>query len=493
MWQSANRRMTSLSGDCERLSPYVIMTRMTETPPPLNAPETNPPITLPTGIKNRIWQSTARLRHLDHVYYLIPLLTLLFFLAAYLSVKYLALPLLSTTAPISPLASSSALVNSESENVAGIATESAAAVEATVTVSPTPATDISTDQSPTPTPTTTPTPAAKPVNVTASRGRINFPNNKFGIYTYAGGDYLDLAAQLVNSNGGDWGWVTIPITLNERNSDNWNGLFSKAKEKHLIPILQISNTNNQVPSLTDIDGIAEFLAGLGWPTKIRAVSLFNEVNAGEYWGGKVDPEGYAQVLAHAADKFHALSSEFFVMNGAFNSSAHTGCVHTDLGVDTCYLSLDEYLRRMKSAVPDIFTKLDGWANHSYPHPAYRGSPYDSTSDQGRLTIRAYKYDLRILAQYGVSLPVFITETGWPHSEGNSTHSEWLDQNTVANYYKAAFTDVWLADPSVVAVTPFQLKRDDFDNFAFVAPDGSKFPQWNAIISIPKTAGAPPVN
>lgn len=454
--------------------------------------ELNTPPVIPITEPTRLSAANQFIRELrtDRAYLLIPLITTTLLASAVILSESISPS--GKKEIISPLASSF----SSHQEVAGIATESALpeieevlAAEITQTPVPSPTEAVITN-SPSPTPSSPPPP---PVSYTASTGRISFTNNKFGVYSYAGGDFVDLAAELVNSNGGDWGWITFPMDINERNSANWNGIFSRMREKHLIPIIQISNINKQVPSETDIDGVVEFLAGLGWPTKIRPVTLFNEVNAGEYWGGKVDPEGYARILNHAIDKFHALSGEFIVMNGAFNSSAHTVCVRTDLGVDTCYLSLDEYMRRMNNAVPGIFKKLDAWANHSYPHPGYRGSPYDSTSDQGRLTIRAYKYDLRLLAQYGVSLPVFITETGWPHSEGNSTHSEWLDQNTVANYYKIAFTDLWLKDPAVVAVTPFQLKRDDFDNFAFVAPDGSKFPQWNSIVSIPKVSGAPPTN
>lgn len=348
---------------------------------------------------------------------------------------------------------------------------------------------------------TTPTsPPPPPATYTPSRGRINFPNNKFGVYAYAGADQVELAAALVNSNGGDWGWLLMPLELGERNAEKWNGIFAKSLEKHLIPILQISKNNiaTQVPTESEIDGSAEFLAGLGWPTKIRPVTLFNEVNAGEYWGNKADPEGYARLLNHAIDKFHSLSGEFFVMNGAFNSSAHDTCTSTDIGGYSCYIGLDTFMRRMNNAVPDIFAKLDGWANHSYPHPSYGGTPWDSegSRDQGRLTIRAYKYDLRLLAQYGVSLPVFITETGWPHREGNQNcpaNITCYDQNTVAQYYKAAFTDYWLKDPAVAAVTPFQLRRDDFDNFAFVSANGQKFPQWEALASLPKVAGQPPVN
>ena len=274
-------------------------------------------------------------------------------------------------------------------------------------------------------------------------------------------------------------------------------------DKKLIPIIQLFN-GGKIPSEEEIDGAASFWASVAWPTKLRPITAFSEVNASEYWGNKLDPEGYARILNRVADSFKAQSQEFFIMNGAFNASARTGssevgCIKTDLGVDTCYLSEIEFLKRMEAAVPGILKKLDGWAVHAYPHPAYKGRPSDtrvgaeSTFEAGRNTIRSYQFELRLLATYGISLPIFITETGWPHKEGKTEHPEWYDKNTTAEYYRQAFQDIFLPDGRVVAVTPFILKFDSYDNFAFISSTGEKFPQWNTIMSFAKTAGAPPVN
>lgn len=356
-----------------------------------------------------------------------------------------------------------------------------------------------------PTATTKPAVVASPkaVSVTAKTSRINFPNNKFGVHIFANEEDLSLAAELVNSHGGDWGWVTLTIDLAERNGEKWNNLFAKMLDRHLLPILQLS-ANGRIPSEAEIDGLAAFLGGLGWPIRIRPVTVFSEVNASEYWGGKIDPEGYARILNRAVDSFKGQSPEFFIMNGAFNASARTGsaeigCIKTDLGVDTCYLSEIEFLKRMEAAVPGILKKLDGWAVHTYPHPAYRGRPSDtkvgaeSAFEAGRNTIRSYQFELRLLSTFGVSLPIFITETGWPHREGKTDHPEWYDQNTVAEFYRAAFRDIFLPDARVVAVTAFVLRFDNYDNFAFVAADGHKFPQWETLVNFAKVAGSPPAN
>jgi hypothetical protein len=331
------------------------------------------------------------------------------------------------------------------------------------------------------------------VPVVGYTNRINFPVNKFGVHAFAGTDQVELASDLVNTNGGDWGWVTFTMNINHPDAGLWNGVFAKCREKHIIPIIQLSN-DGAIPSDEQMQSMAEFLHSLEWPTRLRIVSVFNEVNASEYWGWKIDPESYAHVLDKIIDLLRGANPDFFILNGPFNSSARTGHVLTDLGVETSYLTEDEFLKRMNTAVPGIFAKLDGWASHCYPHPGYTARPLTTASPALRDTMSSYKWELGLLSSYfGVTnIPVFITETGWPHAEGTTYHSEWLDQNTVAEYYKIVFRDLYGPDSRVVAVAPFILKYDGYDNFAFMKPDGSHYPQWEAITSLPKTAGAPPL-
>ncbi|HVZ67767.1 MAG TPA: hypothetical protein VG917_05940, partial [Patescibacteria group bacterium] len=49
-----------------------------------------------------------------------------------------------------------------------------------------------------------------PKHVDASYDPTSKPNNIFGIHILFPTE-LDKAAKLVNTNGGDWGYVTIPI------------------------------------------------------------------------------------------------------------------------------------------------------------------------------------------------------------------------------------------------------------------------------------------
>src|SRR4030042_1329311 len=66
---------------------------------------------------------------------------------------------------------------------------------------------------------------------------LTVPNNKYGIHIIDEND-LENAAALVNSSGGDWGYVTLVITEQDRSSDKWTGIFDTMKNYHLIPLIR---------------------------------------------------------------------------------------------------------------------------------------------------------------------------------------------------------------------------------------------------------------
>ena len=69
---------------------------------------------------------------------------------------------------------------------------------------------------------------------------IGYENNKVGIYIYAEvEDFADLANELVNSNGGDWGYVLVPYNVKDYDDGKWNTLFENLSKNHLIPIIQL--------------------------------------------------------------------------------------------------------------------------------------------------------------------------------------------------------------------------------------------------------------
>jgi hypothetical protein len=330
--------------------------------------------------------------------------------------------------------------------------------------------------------------------------KLDWSNNKFGVHSYSDPSSLRKASEMINSNGGDWGWVTIPYNISNVNPDHeayWNSVMQVLCEEHLTPIFQLFN-EGKPPTEKQTRDMAEFLSNLKWPTKLKFITAYSEVNASEYWGGKLDPEGYARALNLTIDELKKRDKDFFVMPAAFNSSARDNPgFTTDLGVFTSYMNLPTYLERMDQSVPGIFKKIDGWAAHTYPHPGYRGKPSDESVpgetefEKGRNTLRSYQYDLRVLKDlFDLELPVFITETGWPHREGTTVHSEWLPASTVAQYYEDLFTDLYLPDARVIAVTPFVMQQKGVDNFAFLDSKDRPYPQFDILKNLPKTPGRP---
>lgn len=346
-----------------------------------------------------------------------------------------------------------------------------------------------------PTPTPTPTPTPRPQKPADARGQVFFgrgtANNKIGMYVHNSSDDIKAAKSLINSNGGDWGYVLLTMNISDSDKKAWQKLFDAAKESHLIPIVQLFNGSVCNPDKMDFEKLADTLGDLKWPSKYRYISVFNEMNAKDYWCERIAPDEYAKALNRAIKEFKNKSSNFFIMPGAFNSSART---------QDRYMSEESYLASMNAAVPGIFKKIDGWATHAYPQPNFSGDPYNLPSGYStRDTINNYTWELNLLKNnFGVgNLPVFITETGWLHKEGQNgcfqySQAGLLNAETVAARYKIAFADFWLNDDRVVAITPFIFRSSDkcAAGFAWQKSDGSWYPQAKMLIDIPKTAGTP---
>ena len=315
---------------------------------------------------------------------------------------------------------------------------------------------------------------------------IKYQNNKVGLYIYAEvSEFSKLASEMVNSNGGEWGYVLIPYNIKDRDLTRWGSLFDRLKELKLIPIIQLHDIDTDVNKAREQtkEG-ADFLNSLKWPIKNRYISVYNEPNDANFWKGKIDPQGYARILDDTIIFFKNTNPAFFIMNGAFNSSARTGVGHLDTR---------EYMRQMNNEVPGIFEKLDGWASHPYPQPNFSGSPKST----GRDSIQAYKWELDILRNdFGIDsnrMPVFITETGWAHQEGSEERSDYLDKYKTADFIREAFEKVWLPDKNIVAITPFTIFYEPpHDHFSWVDNDLKPYPQFLAVKDIKKVKGKPPI-
>ena len=303
-------------------------------------------------------------------------------------------------------------------------------------------------------------------------------NNKFGIYIFSDVNEINLASNLVNSNGGDWGYVLMPYYVRDYNKGRWQEVFRNLCQKHLVPIIQLTSLE-ETPTAEDIFKSAQFLNSLYWPAKTKIISAYNETNDKKFWGGKIDPKYYSQVLNSTIETFKGLDPNFFILNGAFNASARSG---------PDYLDEKEYLVEMNREVPGIFAKLDGWASHPYPQPDFKG---DLDTD-GRDGIRAYSWEIDLLRNlFDVkNLPVFITETGWAHEEGETIQPSYLKAEVVAELLRKAYEEVWLPDERVVAVTPFILKMKEADNFSWIDSSGNPYPQFEVVKEMEKLPGFP---
>ncbi|HKZ34481.1 MAG TPA: DUF5667 domain-containing protein [Patescibacteria group bacterium] len=332
----------------------------------------------------------------------------------------------------------------------------------------------------------TPVFAVTPSSAYGTVNPLSYPNNKVGIHT-VDGSLIEKASDLVNSSGGDWGYVTVVIRKDQRDVSRWQPFLDTLDSLHLIPIVRLATLPNgdtwEKPMSEDAKDWATFLNSLSWPVKNRYVIVYNEPNHAKEWGGEIQPSAYAIVLNETIQALKEENPDFFVLNAGFDASAPS----------LSHFSLDEYayLLEMEREVPGIFLLIDGWSSHSYPNPEFSGSPTAS----GRGTVQGYKHEIQFLKQrFGVELPVFITETGWQHTVDGYKNGARLSPQTVATYVSQAFRTTW-NDPFVVAVTPFALGyfQEPFNRFSFLKEDGSAYPQFDELKKVSKKEGSPAVN
>ena len=321
--------------------------------------------------------------------------------------------------------------------------------------------------------------------------QISFQNNKFGIHlAIATKEELIDAAKLVNESG-DWGYVTVVIQENDKDLEKWQDIFDKMRELHLIPIVRIAASPAgdywQRPDLDQVDSWVNFLDSLCWVVKNRYLVLFNEPNHGSEWGGEVDPQSFAAIVNNLSRALKERSDDFYIMMAGFDAAAPSQPPkYEDEAV-----FLNKMDKSVEGGLAALFENLDGWASHSYPNHGFVGSPYGT----GRNSIETYLWELELLRKLGVSkdLPVFITETGWPHLEGVTAQKGLFSAGQVTENFSIYFGRVIL-DPKVVAVTPFILnyQAEPFDHFSWKKLGDQKdfYPQYEQIKGVKKVIGNP---
>ena len=314
---------------------------------------------------------------------------------------------------------------------------------------------------------------------------LNSPNNHFGIHVLEFDD-LEAAASLVNSHGGQWGYITLVICQNDLNLDKWQTIFNELRRLKLIPLVRLATTPQnsywQKPEIKDIDQWVNFLTSLNWVVKNRYLILFNEPNHSHEWGNQLEPQVYADLVKQFHTQLKKASPDFFILPAALDTAAPNS--------DTTMKATD-YWQKMYQSHPDIFTLFDGWNSHSYPNPNFSG-PLSGT---GFGSIRSFQEEINFLSQFGLpkNLPIFITETGWIHQNGQVLGIATDSDKILSYYYTQAFQTIWNKTNNLVAVTPFVLNypQPPFDQFAWQIPDSSDFyPHYYAVQNLPKKSGQP---
>jgi hypothetical protein len=308
--------------------------------------------------------------------------------------------------------------------------------------------------------------------------------NQFGLHLTQLSD-LDTAAPLINSGGGDWGWVTITLRLDQLDNLAWQNFMNSCREKHIIPMVRVSTYNDgpnwKRPSNSDLDNIASFLNSLNWPSYPQYIVPFNEINHGAEWGGEVDIANFANSFIYLATRLKQLNSHFSILSSPLDLASPNNLPN--------YLSAPAVYDILTSQFPQYFELIDGLASHSYPNHGFVGSPYDT----GAHSIFGYSWELDYLKSKGITkpLPVFITETGWPHKEGIKPEGRLFPAAKSSQNLLTAL-NLWRQDNRVQAVTPFIYNyfQEPFDHFSWLNSQGVIFPDYQSVVNLPRSPNQP---
>lgn len=309
-------------------------------------------------------------------------------------------------------------------------------------------------------------------------------DNIFGLHLTQPQD-INSAHLVINSSNGDWGWTTIVIRTDQLDHQTWQDFFDNCRKFHIIPIIRLSTTaegeNWKQPNTYDIDNLANFLNSLNWPTKERHIILFNEINHSSEWGGELNIKKYVDISIYTSKEFKKLSSDYIILSSGLDLAAPDQAPE--------FMSAGNVYKEIYNYKPEYFDYIDGIASHSYPNHGFIGTP----SDTGQHSIRGYQWELDFIKSLGISknFPIYITETGWPHHEGEDKKNGFYTTTTTANFLKIAL-NIWSQDKNIQAVTPFiyNYPNTPFDHFSWLDKNEKLYPEYQQLINMPKNKNTP---
>lgn len=280
-------------------------------------------------------------------------------------------------------------------------------------------------------------------------------SNIFGLHLSDTQD-IDKAAPIINSNGGDWGYVTVVIRGDLLNKQVWQDFFDKCRILHITPIVRIStimeNGYWKKPEFSAIDSLTSFLNSLNWPQEKQIVTLFNEPNHASEWGGGVDVKDFVDMSSYTAKKLKTLNPNFYILSSGLDLAAPSNLPNFESAIN--------FYQQIISYKPDYFNDIDALANHYYP----ANSPHN------------YIWELNLLKKLGIKkdLPVYITETGFQNKK-------------VAPKLLINYLNLWQKDNRIVAVTPFifNYPYPPFEQFSWLDRAGNLNYEYQKVVDFSK--------
>ncbi|MFA7300962.1 MAG: hypothetical protein WC069_01470 [Candidatus Shapirobacteria bacterium] len=280
--------------------------------------------------------------------------------------------------------------------------------------------------------------------------------NIYGLHLSDTSD-ITKAAAIINSNNGDWGYVTVVIRSDLLNHQMWQEFFDKCRVLHITPIIRLAtsleNDHWKRPEINDIDIMTNFLNSLNWPQQQQIITLFNEPNHGSEWGGEVDVKNFVDISIYAAQKLKKLNPNFYILSGGIDLAAPSKL--------PAFESATVFYQEIVAYKPDYFDNIDAIANHYYP----ANSP------------RNYIWELNTIKKLGIKkdLPVYITETG-------------VNNKKIAGKILINNINTWSKDRRVVAVTPFifNYPYPPFEQFSWLTKEGTLNFEYQRVVNLPKT-------
>jgi hypothetical protein len=286
--------------------------------------------------------------------------------------------------------------------------------------------------------------------------------------------YIWVAGQIVNANGGSWGYVTMLLTRQDRDADfavqQLQQVLDRCYEARVQPIVRVSTQFNpdtgiwERPNDNDAPRWRALFEQARWPNRTVWVIPANEPNLGREWGGQVDVPSYARYFEGFLDAFDG-QDRFQVVNAPMNlSNPHRPPLMQDAF---------DFLAEQMAVSPGIFERLPAWATNSYK--------IDGIGDGLRFTHRGYEAELEMI---GREMPVIVTESGVLHRQG---------EDEIARFFQLAYRD-WQSDRRVIAATPLFWDPDVDNHWMFTLDANGNVEVGSAtyrvLRDLPRVAGSP---